>query len=283
MLAPLPSTLSSGRELTPWALKVALLAMAAVFLGSAACAQKTETEPENYKLRVDGLFWYATPVASLSGSARQVPIDFNKSFCFSSYSTFYGGVDYHFRTKHHLLFFVSPNQVSRTSVLQQTITFGDQTFLAGSSVNTTLRTYSYTPGYRYDVIRRPWGHIAIVGQMNLLDIKATIKATALRPGSTQVASATGSLFTPLPVLGPEGRYYFAKNRAFVDANIKGMSFFGYGNFFSTQVTGGVKLSHKLDFVGGYQVGSHLAVNGSGKRIDVRLTQRGPTAGLEYTF
>jgi hypothetical protein len=253
------------------------------FVGPNLSGQENAPDPEAYKIQFGGQFWYATPTATLAGSSTQVPIDFDKSLGFQTYSTFNGGVDWHFKKKHHLFFIASPNQTSRSSILNQTITFRNTTFEAGSSVSSQLRTYSFAPGYRYDLIHRHWGHLSIVTQINLLDIKATITGVALQSSGQTSASASGSVFAPLPVFGPVGRVYFAKNHLFVDGNLKGMYFFGYGNFISTAGTVGVTLSRHIYFMGGYQMGSRLAVNGTTDRLSVRLTQRGPTAGLEFTF
>jgi hypothetical protein len=245
--------------------------------------QDKNSDPEAYKLRIDGQFWYADPSASIAGSSAQVPISFDKTIGFESYSSFNAGLDWHFKRKHHLLFRVSPNQTTRTAVLQQTITFRDQTFLAGSSVTGELRNYSFAPGYRYDIIHRPRGHLGILVQIDLIDFKASITGTVLQPGQNTVATAFGTLFTPLPVGGPDGRWYFANNRVYIDGNLKGMYFFGYGNFVSTAGRVGVVLTRHIDFVGGYELGSHLAIHGTSSRLDIRQTQRGPTAGLVFNF
>lgn len=262
---------------------VASIAICCVFIGPNLLGQDNGSDPEAYKIKVSGQFWYATPTATLAGSSTQAPISFDKSLGFQTYSTFNSGLDWHFKRKHHLLFIVSPNQTSHTTVLNQTITFENVTFNAGSSVSSTLRTYSYAPGYRYDLIHNHRGHLGLVAQMNLLDIKATITGLALQSSGPTSASASGSLFAPLPVFGPEARIYFAKNHLYIDGNLKGMYFFGYGNFISSGATVGVALSRHLDFVGGYQMGSDLAINGTTDRLSVRLTQRGPTTGLTFTF
>jgi len=263
------------------------LISAIVLFGAFACSnlygQDTLSDPEGYKLKIDGQFWYATPTATVSGSSTQVPISFDKTFGFNTYSTFNAFVDWHFKRKHHLYFAVAPNQTTRTETLQQTITFKDQTFLAGSSATGQLRNYSFAPGYRYDIIHRPTGHLGILVQINLLDIKASITGTVLQPGQTTVATASGSLFAPLPVAGPDVRYYFAKNRLYVDGNVKGMYFFGYGNFVSTAGKVGAVLGRHVAVIGGYELGSHLAIHGTSSRLDIRQTQRGPTAGLSFTF
>jgi hypothetical protein len=259
------------------------IALLSLIAGPSLFGQETITDPEGYKLRLTGEFWYADPTATVSGSSAQVPISFDKTFGFDNYSTFNAFIDWHFKRKHHLFLAMSPNQTTRTAVLQQNITFRDKTFLAGSSASGELRNFAFAPGYRYDIIHRPSGHLGILVQINLLDIKASIAGTVLQPGQATVGTATGSIFVPLPVAGPDIRYYFLKNRLFVDGNLKGMYFFGYGNFVSSAAKVGFNFGRHFSAVGGYQLGSHLAIHGTSSRLDIRQTQRGPTAGLEFNF
>ena len=259
------------------------IVLLAIFASVSLFGQEKDSDPEAYKLRIDGQFWYANPTATVSGSSAQVPISFDKTFGFTDYSTFNANVDWHFKRKHHLFLAVSPNQTTRTAVLQQTITFKDKTFLAGSSATGELRNFAFAPGYRYDIIHRPSGHLGVLIQINLLDIKATITGTVLQADHATVASASGSIFVPLPVGGFDVRYYFLNKRLFVDGNVKGMYFFGYGNFVSTAGKVGFNFGRHVSAVGGYQLGSHLAIHGTSSRLDVRQTQKGPTAGLEFNF
>jgi hypothetical protein len=241
------------------------------------------SNPESYKWKLEGQFWYPTPTVTVAGDAAQAPISFNRVLGFQSYSTFNASADWHFKRKHHLLFSISPNQSTRSTVLQQTITFRDQTFLAGSSVTSELKNYSFSPGYRYDIIHRDHGHLGITAQVNVMDIKASITAKVLQPGQINVSSASGGILAPLPVAGPEARLYMLKDHLFVDGNIKGMYFFGYGNFISTGAKLGATLGRHVDLIAGYTLGSHLIIHGTSSRMDVRSTQRGPTAGLAFNF
>ncbi len=262
---------------------VAALVLLGAFAASNLWGQDNNSDPEGYKVRIDGQFWYATPTATISGSSAEVPISFDKTLGFDTYSTFNAYVDWHFKRKHHLFLDISPNQTTRTEVLGQTITFKDVTFVEGSSVTGQLKNYSFAPGYRYDIIHRPRGHLGILVQIDLIDIHASITGTVIQPGQTTVATASGSVFAPLPVAGPDVRYYFLNNRLFVDANVKGMYFFGYGNFVSTAGKVGFNFNRHISAVGGYELGSHLAIHGTSSRLDVRQTQKGPIAGLEFNF
>jgi hypothetical protein len=149
-----------------WVIAIALFGTFAT--SNLFCQDKT-SDPESSKPKIGGQFWYATPIATVAGSGTQVPVSFDKALGFSTYSTFTSGLDWHFKRKHNLLFILSPNQTTHSAVLNQTITFTNLIFQPGSSVAGTLRTYSYAPQYKYDIIHRPRGHLGIVAQINLLD------------------------------------------------------------------------------------------------------------------
>jgi hypothetical protein len=97
-------------------------------------------------------------------------------------------------------------------------------------------------------------------------------------------SASGSLLAPIPVAGPDVRFYVTHSpRVFVDGNLMGMYLFGYGNFVSTTDSVGVTLSKHFAVRAGYQLGSHLVVNVRTDRLGLRLVQKGPAVGLETSF
>ena len=91
---------------------------------------------------------------------------------------------------------------------------------------------------------------------------------------------------PIPVAGPEFRLYLTNSpKLFVEGNVYGMYFGGYGNFVSTSDTLGLTVAKHLSINAGYQLGSRLVVNNSSSanRIGVRLTRHGAIAGLELSF
>jgi hypothetical protein len=69
-------------------------------------------------------------------------------------------------------------------------------------------------------------------------------------------------------------------RIALDGLMQGMYFFGYGDFYSAKGTLGVGLTHNWRLTGGYQMGTRLNIHGGSNQIDVRLTQKGPVAGIE---
>jgi hypothetical protein len=272
-------------------LQIALSAMV-LFAGvtTAAFSQVADKEDfDNYHLRIDTGWYYSDPSGSLHGSAStdNASIDFNKDLGFNSYSTFSGKADWKFTRKNHLYVSVIPFNFQRQTVLNRTITFQGQTFTAGLTTNSSLDTLFVAPGYQYDIIRRRRGHLGIALQMDLFNTTGKISAAAQVTGDGvhhNAVSATGSLLAPIPVAGPELRYYVTDSpRVFIQGNVLGMYLFGYGSFVSTTGNIGVTLSKHLSVLAGYQLASHLVVKDDTDRIGLRFIQRGAVVGLETSF
>lgn len=88
-------------------------------------------------------------------------------------------------------------------------------------------------------------------------------------------SASSSLVAPIPVAGPEFRFYLTDSpRLFVEGQLYGMDLFDYGDFVSTADDIGFIIVNDLSVNAGYQLGYRLVVNNNtaNNRIGVRLTQ-----------
>lgn len=123
--------------------------------------------------------------------------------------------------------------------------------------------------------------------MDLFKSNAKITAAGSVSGGSSASgsySASGSLFAPIPVAGPQFRLYLTDSpRVFVEGNVFGMYFFGYGSFVSTAGDLGVTLNKHVSINAGYQLASHLTVNGTQDRLSLQLSQKGPSVGLEFSF
>ena len=221
------------------------------------------------------------------GTGSQGRLDLQADAEFNSYSTGAGKIEWKFTRKNHLFLGALPLNQTREVQLSRTVVFEGQTYGAGLAASTRFHNYLLTPGYQYDIIRRKRGHLGIVAQLNLMYISANLKAAAQTLNGALHASQSSSatLRAPLPVAGPDFRYYLIpnSNRLFVTGNVLGMYFFGYGNFVSSYGTIGVSLNKYLNLQGGYQLSSHLVVKSTDNRIGLNLTQRGAVAGLEVSF
>jgi hypothetical protein len=242
---------------------------------------------DSYKIKISGSWFYSEPSGSFQSASGAGTVDIVKDFGFSSYSTFSGKLDWKFTRKNHFSFVVSPFDSSRQTTLTRTIVFQGQTFVAGLTTHSELRSNLYAPGYQYDIIRRKRGHLGIAAQLDLFDAQASVAATGQITGSgvqQGTVAASGSLFAPIPVFGPEFRLYLAP-RVYVQGNVYGMYFFGYGDFISSSGGLGFRLAKHFGVNVGYELGSRLVVNNnnSSNRIGLRFTQKGAVGGFEFSF
>ena len=243
---------------------------------------------DQYKIRLDGAWFYSKPTGSIRAEADTVPIDFTKDLNFSNYSTFAGKLDWKFTRKNHFFVVFIPLWISQTNTLSRDIVWDGQPIHSGSVVQSSLHSLEIAPGYQYDIIRRKRGHLGIAVQIDLFDItsaKISAAAQTTADGTHQaVVSASKSLLAPIPVAGPQFRYYLTNSpRVFIEGNVYGMYLFGYGNFVSTAGDIAVTLNKHITANAGYTLGSRLNVNGTSDRIALDLTQKGPLVGLELSF
>ncbi len=245
---------------------------------------------DNYKWRIDAMWYFAMPSGTFSGKAEKVPIDLSKDLSFNSYSTFTGKVDWRFTRKNHLLVGVTPLYSSSKNVtLNREIIFDGVTYDAGAVISSKFDSTLWTPGYRYDIIRRNHGTVGIDAYMYLIDSSASINGVGTitnSDGSTQTGTvkASGSLLAPIPVFGPSFYWYPMKQspKLTVEGNILGMYLFGYGNFLSTHATVGYAFNPHWNVRFGYILSNRLSVHGTNDRIAMDITQQGPTVGIEFT-
>lgn len=246
-------------------------------------------EIDSYKVRLEGNWIYSRPSGTLQGVSDKSGIDLQRDLGFNSYSTFSGKIDWKFTHKNHFYLQGIPLDSTNSRILDRAVVFQGQTFDADLAVQSSLNSLVYIFGYQYDIIRRRRGHIGIGFQVDVFDTHASISAAAQVTSSgvhEAARSASGSLLVPLPVAGPQFRLYLTNSpRLFVEGNVYGMYFFGYGNFVSAYGILGFGIARHLSATAGYQMGTRLVVNSdtSSNRIGLRMSERGPTAGLQFSF
>ena|SRR5215472_267997 len=284
----MPATPHPSLVRRPTRLICGLLVLSVIAIATKLSAQSTD-EFDSYKIRLQGAWVYSTPSGSLEGSSDLHSIDLQKDLHFNSYSTFFGGLDWKFTHKNHIYVFGTRLNSSHQTVLTRTITFEGQTFVAGLTTQNSLDSPAYGFGYQYDIIRRKRGHLGLGVQFNVFDTTASISAAAQITGNGvhhAAVTASGSLLAPIPVAGPEFRYYLTDSpRVFVRGQVYGMYFFGYGNYVSAWGDLGFTITRHLNAKAGYQLGNRLVVNRqtSSNRIGLNLAEKGPVAGLEFHF
>jgi hypothetical protein len=249
-------------------------------------AQQWE-EFDNYKIKFSTSWFYSNPTGYIRAESDTVPVDLSKDLNFDSYSTFAGKVDWKFTHKNHLYVVIVPLWSSRTTTLSHDIVWDGNPIHTGAAVKSYVHAFEIAPGYQYDIIRRRRGHFGLAVQFDLFNTTAKISAAAqvTSDGTHQAAvSASKSLLAPIPVAGPEFRLYLTKSpRVFIDGNVYGMYFFGYGNFVSSAGDIGVTLTKHITANAGYALGTRFDVKGTSDRIGLNLTQKGPLVGLQFSF
>jgi hypothetical protein len=257
-----------------------------IFLAAAIAASAQQTENLNdYKWRVDSSWWFSQPTGSIRAANNTGYFDLSKDFDFGSYSTYSGQIDRHFKRKHHFLLAINPVTSDKTRNVARDIEFEGVTYHAGAQVSAEIRSLAFSPGYQYDILRRNHGYLGISAQLLLIDTKATLKGIGAVNGVSAVRSASGSVFAPLPVFGPDGRWYpiHNSNRIALDGFIRGMYLFGYGDFLSARGTIVVTFHPHWSFIAGYQMGQDLSIHGGNDQLGVKLIQKGPIAGIETSW
>ena len=251
---------------------------------AAACAQESK-DLDNYKWRVNAEWWFSHPSGFFGAQGSNNYFDIHRDFGFGDYSTFAGLIDYRFRRKHHLLLNITPNYTSKSATLNRVIDFQGQEFAVGAQVDASLSTLNIAPGYQYDIFRRNRGFLGLEVDVNLIDTKAKLELGGSVNGQSGSASGSASVLAPLPALGPVFRWYPMHNssRLSLEGSARGMYFFGYGDFVSARGNVNVGLTNNLAVRAGYEMGSRLSIHGTSDQIGVRLTHRGPTAGIEYSW
>jgi hypothetical protein len=266
---------------------LATLIVGVLTLPALAFGQNEGGDIEHYNVRVSGFWLYSYPTVSLQAAGHGGVLDFNRDFAFNQYSTFLGKADWKFTRKNHLYLSVAPFNQSNQAVLNRTITFRGQTYSVGATARGEIEATLFAPGYQYDILRGRRGHLGIGVQVDLFRTTGRISTAAQVTGAgvhQAASSSSASLLAPIPVAGPEFRLYLTKSpRLFVNGQVFGMYFFGYGNFVSTTDYLGVALSKSLSNNAGYAIGSRLRVKDTSSRVGLNLIQKGPIVGMDVSF
>ena len=102
---------------------------------------------------------------------------------------------YRIGTYHRLEFGYLGTTRNGQTTLQESLDYGDQTFAAGSVINSHFETNIFRVGYAYSLINDPQKEIGIMGGLHFSNFATEITAAAT--GQSEFSNAS----TPLPVIG----------------------------------------------------------------------------------
>ena len=263
---------------------VVLVGLLLAGLGSLYADDRSEIDPD--RMHVKALWWFSNPSGYFKSDGKDGgdSFDLHRDLGFGSYSTFFGSVDWRMTRRQHLLFGVSPINSTRRTTLTRTISFQGETYDVGTSVVTDIRSYAYVPGYQFDIMRRHRGYLGLAAQFFMLDTSATMTGTVTVNGQDVTRRSSGSVFAPIPVVGPRSEWFpFGSRRFDVAGSLQGMYLFGYGDLWTSQANADFGLSRHWYLTAGYQVGTRLTIHGGENQIGIRLTQKGPVAGVQVAW
>jgi hypothetical protein len=110
----------------------------------------------------------------------------------------FGGY-YWFKPRHRFDFSIFDLSRDASRQIQETIDFGDQTFVINTVVTTSNDTSIYKLDYTFAPLSRPRGFLGLIGGLYVSANKLTLSAPS-------VATESEDLTAPLPVVGLRGEY-----------------------------------------------------------------------------
>jgi hypothetical protein len=235
-------------------------------------------EAEDPRFEVSGGVWLAQP--SKLQADRDGTVDFKKDFGFGSAAQFAGRFTWKPRRRHRVGFEFLPYRNSGIRVLTGPIVFQNTTFAAGSTANARLRINQFTPGYRWDFVSRARGHVGVVAEAKLLQVRTEINGLAsfYEPHAvvTRPVQLKNSRFAGLPLAGAEfGWQPIARcTRLKVSGILKGMSIPGYGRSVDARLIAGVAIGRRLGFDMGYNLYQGVRLDSAADRTGIDMSQRG---------
>jgi len=150
---------------------------------------------------------------SLSGSANtsEQNIDFDKQFGTDADQTRWrADMLWRITPRQHLRFSYFDDDVQRTRAIDQDLTWGDYTFLAGGQVSAETKLRVYELDYEFAFLRRPNYEIMAVAGIHLDDLTLKLSGNAALTVDTPTGpvqetatftTKSNSVSAPLPVLG----------------------------------------------------------------------------------
>jgi hypothetical protein len=126
--------------------------------------------------------------------------------------------------------------------------------------------------------------LSIVTQVCLLHTSAALTGTVTVNGQAETRTASGSFLAPLPILGPRVRWYPLAQWPIRRGRIVSRDILlRLRSFMTARGTGDLSLSRNWRLNLGDQMSTRLRIDTGTNEIGIRLTQKGPVAGLEPSW
>jgi len=254
----------------------------------AAAADATETIPnhpvlnDKFQFTFGGFYSRASTAASLSPSSggTGVVVDFEETLSLEKRNLtpsfgFLWRATENWRVE--LEYFAVGRDATRT--LSSDVTWGNQTFTAGATVNSTFNFSDTRLSVAYSIFRRRDKELGVGVGLHVSGLKAEVK-------SANSSAEAADVLAPLPVVNFYGLFALTDEWA-LRARADWLSL-TYGDYSGDVRSVGVDMLYQPFRHVGFGVGMRslmmdLAMDGSDWRGKVRLSYQGPTAFISASF
>lgn len=180
--------------------------------------QAEERDPLDARLLVDvGWFFMSTDMrVRVDGETEETTgddVDFDDTFGIGDFDRFRAEVLWRISDRHGVRFMYFENNRDATRSIDRDVTFQDETFPVGATVNARSNLTVAQLGYEYAFMRRDTYELAAGIGIHYVDLALGLDATVTAQGSTVSESLDEEAATkaPLPVLGLRGTWSLPHN------------------------------------------------------------------------
>jgi hypothetical protein len=246
-------------------------------LGARASAQSLPNS-ENYKLRVEGYTWNTSLEGQIQkgfGSTSGTLLDLKDDLAVPDERTWGGDGAIQLKPGLKLRGSYTKIDYAGDALARQNFTFGEDRYLVGERVVTTIKGKYYTGALEWDLVKKPQGYLGLLIGAKLLDGDFVLVSPGT--GKRDVESGVGGL----PVLGITSRFYSGR-RFSIQTEYSGMTIGKRGSVWELDLSARLHLSDRLAVMGGYH---RLRLKGEPTKerdfVEVKLS--GVAFGLEISL
>lgn len=195
--------------------RLVLWIITCLMIGNVAAAER---DPLDARLLLDvGWFFMSTDMrVRVDGETQETTgddVDFDDTFGIGDFDRFRADLLWRIADRHGLRFMYFENNRDATRTIDRDVTFGDDTFPVGVTVNARSDLTVVQLGYEYAFLRRDTYELAAGIGIHYVDLGLGLDATVTAQGSTASRSLNEGASTkaPLPVLGLRGLWSLPHN------------------------------------------------------------------------
>lgn len=217
-------------------------------LPAAAAAQDDTPPQEHYGLRLEYREYRPTATGDLQMGANGeegTPLDIVDDLGIQDERTFDARAIFKVKTRHKLRAGYMPIDYGGDQDAPRNFTFKDTTYFRDDRVVTTMKGALWSGDYGYEFYQGPHGYVGALLGARIMDVDIVLV------DADTAERETDSPFSPLPVIGIEGRAYAGKLS--LEAEFAGLSVSSLGSYYEFEGSARFHISDRLAVQGGYRL------------------------------